>query len=225
MSKSKPKKQSQAGDTEIENYEEIFDAVEAGNLSGVVISPWHKGIDITIRGDKGFRSYFVDWYIEMHSRGVFDPEHNKISIDLSTEGKKLFFDITEIWDRGADEFYPDNSWSEDSFQEFVFNLLTEKVKKRISPGDLDISISVECVNQSLGSYCMYSISDRTGDVDDISVTPKKEKLIAKYVLDWHTGSSSDDASIEITDSSDANVEFKEDEKELSAYKWLVTPSA
>ena len=225
MSKSKPKKQSQAGDTEIENYEEIFDAVEAGNLSGVVISPWHKGIDITIRGDKGFRSYFEDWYIEMHSRGIFDPEHNKISIDLSTEGKKLFFDITEIWDRGADEFYPDNSWSEDSFQEFVFNLLTEKVKKRISPGDLDISISVECVNQSLGSYCMYSISDRTGDVDDISVTPKKEKLIAKYVLDWHTGSSSDDASIEITDSSDANVEFKEDEKELSAYKWLVTPSA
>ena len=224
MSKSKPKKQSQAGDTEIENYEEIFDAVEAGNLSGVVISPWHKGIDITIRGDKGFRSYFVDWYIEMHSQGVFDPEHNKISIDLSTKGKKLFFDITEIWDRSADEFYPDNSWSEDSFQEFVFNLLTEKVKKRISPGDLDISISVECVNQSLGSYCMYSISDRTGDVDDISVTPKKEKLIAKYVLDWHTESSSDDASIEITDSSNANVEFKEDEKELSTYKWLVTPS-
>ena len=225
MSKSKPKKQSQAGDTEIENYEEIFDAVEAGNLSGVVISPWHKGIDITIRGDKGFRSYFVDWYIEMHSRGVFDPEHNKISIDLSTKGKKLFFDITEIWDRSADQFYPDNSWSEYGFQEFVFNLLTEKVKKRITPRDLDISISVECVNQSLGSYCMYSISDRTGDVDDISVTPKKEKLIAKYVLDWHTGSSSDDASIEITDSSDANVEFKEDEKELSAYKWLVTPSA
>jgi len=224
MSKSKPKKQSQAGDTEIKNYEEIFNAVEAGNLSGVVISPWHKGIDITIRGVKGFRSDFLDWYIEMHSRGIFDPEHNEIRIDLSTKGKKLFFDITEIWDRSADEFYPNNRWSEDSFQEFVFNLLTEKVKKRITPGDLDISISVECENQSLESFGVCSISDRTGDVDDISVTPKKEKLIAKYVLDWHTGSSSDDASIAITDSSDANVEFKEDEKELSSYTWLVTPS-
>jgi len=224
MSKSKPKKRSQAGDTEINNYEEIFNAVEAGNLSGVVISPWHKGIDITIRGVKGFRSDFLDWYIEMHSRGIFDPEHNEIRIDLSTKGKKLFFDITEIWDRSADEFYPNNRWSEDSFQEFVFNLLTEKVKKRITPRDLDISISVECVNQSLESFGVCSISDRTGDVDDISVTPKKEKLIAKYVLDWHTGSSSDDASIAITDSSDANVEFKEDEKELSSYTWLVTPS-
>ena len=66
MSESKPEEQSQAGAAEIaiENYEEIFDAVEEGTLSGVVIGSWYKGIDIEIDGDDEFRDFFVEFFHE-----------------------------------------------------------------------------------------------------------------------------------------------------------------
>ena len=91
--------------TPIKNYEEIFAAVEAGTLRRVVISPWHKGTDIKIVGDKRFIDDFEDWYNERWSRGVFHPYTNKISMDLYAQGEDLFFDISEKWDRRKLESY------------------------------------------------------------------------------------------------------------------------
>ena len=232
MSKSKPEKQSQAvvAEIAIENYEEIFDAVEDGALCGVVIGSWYKGLDIEIDGGDEFRDFFAEFFHERCRKNDFDCDSNRICIDLYTKGEKLFFDVSVYWVRSADCFRsPEDGWSEGDFQNFVFNLLKEKIKKQIIPEDLDISISVECENQNLKSYCINRISDRAGNVDEISVTPKKEKLIGKYVIDWYNGNEvnqGDDASIEITDSSGVSVKFEEgDEKEVGGWTWLVTPPA
>ena len=113
MNEPTPEEQGRAGDTEIKNYEGIFNAVKAGALRGVVISIWHKGTDINIDGDKGFVDYFEDWYNESWGRGVFHPYTNRICIELSTEGEELFFDISEIWDRRADGSAEDKDKDED----------------------------------------------------------------------------------------------------------------
>jgi len=189
MSEPEPDKQKQPIISEInpEVYKKLCKVVEAGTFQSVRFSPWHKGcdteLDATCEWDD-LQDEMESWYYDnQEDFGI----HTRATVYPYYYDKELIFKVSAHWDRGMDQVSElGEGWDDVAFQDFVYDLLPSKMKKQTSSEDLWISVDVDYESPDQLSISAFSISE-SGDEEKglaATITPKNEKLIAEYILNW-----------------------------------------
>jgi hypothetical protein len=233
MNEPEPAKQKQPNITEIdpEVYKKLCEVVEAGTFRSVSFSPWHKGCDTELNATcdwDDLQDEMESWYYDnqedfgTHTYATVVPYYND---------KKLIFDVSAYWDRGMDQVSElGEGWDDVAFQDFVYNLLPSKMKKQTSSEDLWISVDVDYESPDQLSISAFSISESGDEEKDLAatITPKNEKLIAEYILNWcqENHGPEDNFSITIENNEVGGVESTSSsggESSSSSEEFLIVP--
>jgi hypothetical protein len=158
----------------------------------------------------------------MHTRATVYPYYYD---------KELIFKVSAYWDRGMDQVSElGEGWDDVAFQDFVYDLLPSKMKKQTSSEELWISVDVDYESPDQLSVSAFSISESGDEEKDLAatITPKNEKLIAEYILNWcqENHGPEDNFSITIENNEVGGVESTSSsggESSSSSEEFLIVP--
>jgi hypothetical protein len=168
-------------------YNRLCKVVKAGTFKSIEFSPWHKGCDIefdaTCRWPE-LKDLLEEWYYDRLSSSDLD-EHTSATFTPYYDGEELTFSVDAYMDYGRDSDISEG-WETADFQEFVYNLLPEELKKETDVEDVWVSLDVDYESPDKASITNLSISidgkkkkDFAGDI-----TPENQILIRDHVISW-----------------------------------------
>ena len=168
-------------------YKRLCEVVKDGTFVSIDFSPWHKGCDTCLDAScdwPGLQDEMEEWYYE--NIGEFDV-HTTLDLKPEFIDNQLIFNINTVWNRSYDQFTElGKEWHEELFQDFVLDLLPQKIKGHTLPEDFWISLDLEYKEPDEQSVKQFSISDSGKERKDLTAALSPENLhaVGNYVLEW-----------------------------------------
>jgi hypothetical protein len=170
-----------------EFYKRLCKVVKAGTFKSIEFSPWHKGCDIELDATckwPELKDLLEEWYYDRLSDTDLD-EHTTATVTPDYDGKDLIFSVYAYMDYSRDSDISEG-WESSDFQEFVYNLLPEKIRKDTDVEDLWVSLDVDYESSEKSTITNLSISIDGKKKKELAgdITPENQILIKDHVISW-----------------------------------------
>jgi hypothetical protein len=204
-------------------YKRLCKIVKADTFNSIEFSPWHKGCDIELDATckwPELKDLLEEWYYDRLSNTDLD-EHTTATVRPYYDGEELTFNVYAYMDYSRD-YDVSQGWDAADFQEFVFNMLPDKIKKETVVDDLWVSLDVDYDSPDKSSITNLSISVGGKKKKELSGDITQENLIAikDHVINWCL------ENIEVTGEFDVTISDLEVQTVCSSFReeFLLVPA-
>jgi hypothetical protein len=204
-------------------YKRLCKVVKADTFKSIEFSPWHKGCDVELDATckwPELKDLLEEWYYDRLSNTDLD-EHTTATIRPYYDGEELTFSVYAYMDYSRD-YDVSQGWDTADFQDFIFNMLPDKIKKETEAEDLWVSLDVDYDSPDDSSISGLSIFVDGKKKKEFAAVMTQENQIAikNHVIKWCL------ENIEVTGEFDVTISDLEVQTVCSSFRedFLLIPS-